>query len=77
MTRTLAAVAGILLLLAPVVADAAARKAARTTARVDYNCSDFKTHAEAQKFFLQNGGPKKDPYRLDGDKDGLACETLP
>lgn len=44
----------------------------------DKDCSDFTTHAEAQSFFIAQGGPASDPHRLDGsDNDGLACETLP
>ncbi|MFT4038134.1 MAG: excalibur calcium-binding domain-containing protein [Thermomicrobiales bacterium] len=43
----------------------------------DYNCSDFKTQKEAQKFFKRHGGPQQDPYNLDGDGDGIACESLP
>ncbi len=43
----------------------------------DKNCTDFKTHAQAQKFYEDNGGPAKDPYQLDRDRDGIACETLP
>ena len=43
----------------------------------DKNCTDFTTHAQAQKFYEDNGGPTKDPYRLDRDRDGKACETLP
>lgn len=43
----------------------------------DKDCSDFKTHAEAQQFFISQGGPASDPHRLDNDKDGIACETLP
>ena len=38
------------------------------------DCSDFPSSAAAQKFFLANGGPLSDPYNLDGDGDGLACE---
>lgn len=41
----------------------------------DYNCSDFSTQAEAQKFFTKVGN--NDLYALDGDDDGLACESLP
>lgn len=37
-------------------------------------CSDFQSTAAAQRFFLANGGPVSDPYNLDGDGDGLACE---
>lgn len=44
----------------------------------DVNCSDFDTHAHAQSFFVGTGGSKSyDPYRLDADHDGIACETLP
>jgi micrococcal nuclease len=43
----------------------------------DRDCGDFATHAEAQAFFEAAGGPASDPHRLDGDHDGVACETLP
>lgn len=43
----------------------------------DYNCDDFSTEPEAQKFFEKVGGTGNDLYRLDGDKDGEACESLP
>lgn len=44
----------------------------------DVNCSDFQTHAQAQSFFVGTGGSRtNDPYRLDADHDGLACESLP
>jgi micrococcal nuclease len=43
----------------------------------DRDCGDFATHAEAQAFFEAAGGPGSDPHRLDGDHDGVACETLP
>jgi hypothetical protein len=44
----------------------------------DVNCSDFDTHAHAQSFFKGTGGsPSNDPFGLDGDHDGVACETLP
>jgi hypothetical protein len=43
----------------------------------DYDCADFATHKQAQKFFKRHGGPQRDPYRLDGDDDGRACEDLP
>ncbi|XOB46405.1 MAG: thermonuclease family protein [Candidatus Nealsonbacteria bacterium] len=42
-----------------------------------YNCSDFSTHAEAQAVFEYCGGVTNDIHRLDADKDGLACESLP
>ncbi len=43
-----------------------------------YNCPNFKTQQEAQKCFdycKQLG--KGDVHKLDADKDGIACETLP
>jgi micrococcal nuclease len=43
----------------------------------DRDCSDFATRAEAQAFYEAAGGPAKDPYKLDSDGDGLACESLP
>jgi hypothetical protein len=43
----------------------------------DYNCSDFSTQPEAQAFFEKVGGRGNDVNRLDGDKDGVACESLP
>lgn len=42
----------------------------------DYNCDDFSTQPEAQNFFSKVGGVGNDLYRLDGDKDGVACESL-
>lgn len=37
-------------------------------------CADFKTQAQAQAYF----NAKKPGYkRLDRDKDGIACESLP
>jgi hypothetical protein len=43
----------------------------------DRDCADFATQAEAQAFFEAAGGPERDPHRLDGDNDGVACEDLP
>jgi len=42
-----------------------------------YNCDAFSTHAEAQKVYKLCGGLSNDIHYLDGDGDGLACETLP
>jgi Excalibur calcium-binding domain len=39
---------------------------------VDYDCSDFANQAEAEEYLLPG-----DPYRLDADSDGIACEDLP
>lgn len=43
----------------------------------DCDCQDFKTQQEAQGFFIWAGGPAQDPHRLDADRDGIACESLP
>ncbi|MCH7597813.1 thermonuclease family protein [Patescibacteria group bacterium] len=42
-----------------------------------YNCTDFSTHNEAQTVYELCGGVANDIHRLDRDKDGLACESLP
>jgi hypothetical protein len=43
----------------------------------EYNCTDFTTQPQAQAFFDKAGGVGHDTNRLDGDKDGTACEDLP
>lgn len=43
----------------------------------EYNCDDFSTQPEAQKFFEKMGGVENDVNRLDGNKDGVACQALP
>jgi len=43
----------------------------------EYNCDDFKTQPEAQRFFVKAGGPNKDVNGLDGDNNGVACQALP
>lgn len=40
-----------------------------------YNCADFNTQAEAQAVMIYCGND--DIHYLDGDDDGIACETLP
>lgn len=42
-----------------------------------YNCSDFLTHEQAQSAYETCGGAGNDVHKLDNDKDGLACESLP
>ncbi|MEM8849330.1 MAG: excalibur calcium-binding domain-containing protein [Pseudomonadota bacterium] len=44
-------------------------------AQRDMDCADFSTQREAQSFFERSG--PGDPHRLDGDNDGIACESLP
>jgi 5-hydroxyisourate hydrolase-like protein (transthyretin family) len=43
----------------------------------EYNCDDFKSQPQAQKFFANAGGVSNDTNRLDGNKDGKACTSLP
>ena len=43
----------------------------------EYNCADFSAQGDAQRFFDKAGGVGHDTNRLDGDKDGVACEDLP
>ncbi len=42
----------------------------------DRDCSDFSHWEDAQAFFLKEGGPDDDPHNLDGDDNGIACESL-
>jgi endonuclease YncB( thermonuclease family) len=51
------------------------RGAAGGSTTTDRDCSDFDTQPEAQRFFRQH--QPGDPHRLDGNGDGVACETLP
>jgi hypothetical protein len=66
----------LLLILAPLVLAPTASASPRATA-ADVNCSDFATQEAAQNYFLWRGGPAIDPEGLDGDNDGIACETRP
>ncbi|MGH4011162.1 MAG: excalibur calcium-binding domain-containing protein, partial [Pseudonocardiaceae bacterium] len=43
-------------------------------AQGDLDCSDFTTQEEAQAAYEQD---TSDPHNLDGDDDGVACESLP
>lgn len=43
----------------------------------EYNCDDFATQPEAQAFYDKAGGVKADVNRLDANKDGVPCESLP
>lgn len=44
----------------------------------EINCSDFPTHAAAQEWFTAHGGSaSKDVAGLDGNHNGVACESLP
>ena len=44
----------------------------------DYNCDDFDSQDQAQRFFDKvKADTGEDPNRLDRDKDTMACEDLP
>jgi competence protein ComEC len=68
---------------APVIASTAAPQGTEIAAMAydvngpDRDCGGFDSQAEAQAFFEAAGGPRSDPHRLDGDNDGIACESLP
>lgn len=40
-------------------------------------CGKFATPDDAQRYFLANDGPEKDPLNLDPDGDGFACRWSP
>jgi endonuclease YncB( thermonuclease family) len=44
------------------------------TSAQDRDCSDFSSHSAAQSFFERH--QPGDPHNLDGDGDGVACESL-
>lgn len=56
---------------------AGAADGAYECSRNAYNCSDFKTQAEAQAVFEACGGSANDVHHLDSDGDGKVCESLP
>ena len=42
----------------------------------DRDCGDFDTWEQAQAFYIAAGGPGTDRHRLDGNGDGVACNSL-
>lgn len=42
----------------------------------DQDCRDFSTCREVRAFYEAEGGPARDPHRLDADRDGTPCEVL-
>ena len=40
-----------------------------------YNCSDFENQADAQRIFDVCGGINNDIHKLDGDNNGIPCES--
>ena len=41
-----------------------------------YNCESFTTWSDAQNVYMKCGGIDNDVHHLDGDGDGVACESL-
>ena len=41
----------------------------------DLNCGSFPSQSAAQACYVHCGGPASDPFRLDGNNDGSACES--
>lgn len=62
--------------IAAAVAVAALTIPASSAPAADKDCSDFRSWRAAQNFYRNHGGPRRDPHRLDGDRDGIACESL-
>jgi hypothetical protein len=62
----------ILLAVGLIAAGICAIAAPPQAAALDYDCSDFANQTQAQGYLLAG-----DPYNLDGDNDGVACESLP
>jgi hypothetical protein len=62
----------VLAVLLGVVAIGLTAKAPTPAAARDYDCADFANQAEAEEYLLPG-----DPYNLDADNDGIACEDLP
>jgi hypothetical protein len=70
--KILTAAAGAALIALAVLLPTAA-----SAQRRDMDCANFSSQKSAQIFFLKHGGPRYDPDRLDGDRDGIACEDNP
>ena len=47
--------------------------------KIDYNCADFKSQPESQGVYdrCKTLGKNMDIYGLDGNKNGIVCESLP
>ncbi|HJZ38041.1 MAG TPA: excalibur calcium-binding domain-containing protein [Solirubrobacterales bacterium] len=62
----------VLASVAMIVVGLAAQAPGASAHRRDYDCADFANQAEAEEYLLPG-----DPYNLDADSDGIACEDLP
>lgn len=56
------------------VAPSVQKRSLPSCIKSDCNCSDFKAQVLAQQVLVAFPGDK---FRLDGDSDGVACESLP
>jgi hypothetical protein len=68
------AIGRVALTIAFVCAGSAFLTPAVGAADPDYDCTDFDTREDAQAFYEATGGPVYDPYNLDENEDGVACE---
>ena len=69
---------GVLFVGLVVTAAIGGRNASLASAARDRDCSDFTSQAAAQRFFVAHGGTSTNDFdNLDGDGDGVACESLP
>lgn len=69
--------AAVALVVVAAAVSAPTASAAAPAHAADLDCADFDSQAAAQAYFLAHGGPASDPDRLDGDHDGIACESNP
>ena len=65
MNKNLIVAVGIIIIVAAVLVYIATRP--------DYDCKDFPSWAEAQHMLEKY---PSDPYHLDGNHNGIACESL-
>src|ERR1700761_5136966 len=63
---------GVVLVLGAVILASLAGAPNAAAKHRDYDCADFANQAEAEEYLLPG-----DPYNLDSDSDGIACEDLP
>jgi hypothetical protein len=71
-SAVLALVVTVTLVLGASFSDPHAAQAAQDD--FDYDCTDFDNRDDAQTYYEELGGPSYDPYNLDDDEDGTACE---
>ena len=69
--------AAIILVILALPAPAGSTAGGAGLAHRDRDCADFPNQAAAQDYFIDHGGPSSDPDSLDGDSDGIACESNP